>query len=203
MRQICCLPDSHSHGVSGIRLRLARQMHHGQRCRNNRQNRGRGQDAVGADGRIDRSALSAVVFSDDEALRRLNSIVHAAVRADFRRWAEETPSEVLFVESAILYQSGLDREVGEVWEVCAPMELRLERVMKRNGFTEQQVLARMSASPGNPDNKRRLRAPSPSDRGRHLKEIVAPPKTPIAGQRRKSQPGSNCRSGLALSDDNV
>lgn len=103
------------------------------------------QEAVGADGRIDRSALSAVVFSDDEALRRLNSIVHAAVRADFRRWAEETPSEVLFVESAILYQSGLDREVGEVWEVCAPMELRLERVMKRNGFTEQQVLARMSA----------------------------------------------------------
>lgn len=102
-------------------------------------------EAVGADGRIDRSALSAVVFSDDEALRRLNSIVHAAVRADFRRWAAETPSEVLFVESAILYQSGLDREVGEVWEVCAPMELRLERVMKRNGFTEQQVLARMSA----------------------------------------------------------
>ena len=50
-----------------------------------------------------------------------------------------------FVETAILYESRLDREVDEVWEICAPSEIRIERVMRRSGLTEEQVLARMSA----------------------------------------------------------
>lgn len=103
-------------------------------------------DCVRADGSINRGRLSEIVFGDAEALGRLNAIVHAAVRSDLKRWCRENiGSERLFVETAILYQSGLDVMVDDVWDVDAPTELRIERVMARNSFSRQQVEARISA----------------------------------------------------------
>lgn len=96
------------------------------------------------DGCIDRSMLSGIVFSDACKLQALNSIVHGAVLADIARWAE-TKEGNIFVETAILYQSGLDRMVDEVWEVTAPEHMRVERVMKRNGMPEADVRARINS----------------------------------------------------------
>lgn len=77
-------------------------------------------EAIAPDGSIDRRRLGEIVFSDAEALARLNSIVHAAVREDLALWAARRPGKLLFVETAILYQSGLDAMVDEVWDVEAP-----------------------------------------------------------------------------------
>ncbi len=96
-------------------------------------------------GEIDRKRLSEIVFSDYEALQRLNSIVHEAVRRDLARWYGEQTSPKSFVETAILYQSGLDKMVDEVWEVEAPLDVRVARVMARNGFGRNEVLARISS----------------------------------------------------------
>lgn len=49
------------------------------------------------------------------------------------------------METAILYQSGLDVMVDDVWSVDAPAELRIERVMARNSFSRQQVEARIAS----------------------------------------------------------
>ena len=86
-------------------------------------------------GSIDRRRLAEVVFSDAHALSRLNSIVHGAVRSD---------RSLAFVETAILYQSGLDRMVNEVWQVVAPLSLRLGRAMRRDNASEQAVRARIA-----------------------------------------------------------
>lgn len=102
-------------------------------------------EAIAPDGSIDRRRLGEIVFSDAEALARLNSIVHAAVREDLALWAARRPGKLLFVETAILYQSGLDAMVDEVWDVEAPPELRLERVMARNGLDAEAVKARIEA----------------------------------------------------------
>lgn len=104
-------------------------------------------DCVDADGRINRSRLSEIVFADRTALDRLNSIVHSAVRADLRAWCEKYGHDRkrLFVETAILYQSGLDAMVDDVWVVEAPTALRVERVMARNSLSREQVLARIEA----------------------------------------------------------
>lgn len=101
-------------------------------------------DAV-ADGRIDRRRLASVVFGDAGKLARLNEIVHGAVRADLALWVANGRCEPLFVETAILYQSGLDRMVDEVWDVTAPEALRVVRVMKRNGLTAAEVEARIES----------------------------------------------------------
>ena len=102
-------------------------------------------DAVRSDRTIDRKLLSEIVFNDSDALSRLNSIVHKAVRADLRRWRDTSSDKTVWVETAILYASRLDREVDEVWEVTAPTELRVQRVMKRNSMSREQVLARISS----------------------------------------------------------
>lgn len=102
-------------------------------------------DAVRSDRTIDRKLLSEIVFNNPDALSRLNSIVHKAVRADLRRWRDTSSDKTVWVETAILYASRLDREVDEVWEVTAPTELRVQRVMKRNSMSREQVLARISS----------------------------------------------------------
>lgn len=99
-------------------------------------------DIVSADGAIDRKRLAAIVFADAVRLQRLNDIVHEAVRADLRQWVARQ-NRTCFVESAILYQSGLDRLVTEVWEVTAPREIRLARVKKRDKSCENDIIRRM------------------------------------------------------------
>lgn len=94
---------------------------------------------------IDRRRLSEIVFADAEKLAILNSIVHDAVRTDILVWKESHRASQLFVETAILYQSGLDRMVDEVWEVSAPVDVRIRRVMQRNSLTADQVKARIEA----------------------------------------------------------
>lgn len=102
-------------------------------------------DCVLDDGRIDRKRLSEIVFSDYDSLQRLNGIVHGAVRRDLALWYECQRNRRAFVETAILYQSGIDRMVDDVWEIEAPLDVRVQRVMRRNGFSREQVLARISS----------------------------------------------------------
>jgi dephospho-CoA kinase len=102
-------------------------------------------DAIDSEGHIDRRRLSEVVFADAEMLRRLNAIVHGAVRNDFIAWTEATDADMVWVETAILYESGFDRLVNAIWEVTAPEHLRIRRVMRRNALTADQVRARIRA----------------------------------------------------------
>lgn len=100
---------------------------------------------VSDDWRLDRSALAGIVFSDGEKLRILNSITHGAVRSDLANWVREREcfEKLLFVETAILYQSGLDRMVDCVWEVTAPKDVRIMRVISRDGADYTSVERRI------------------------------------------------------------
>ncbi len=102
--------------------------------------------ALNPDGSLNRPALAAEVFSDPAKLRALNAIVHSAVAEHFQAWcAARAGASRLFVETAILYESGFDRLVNDVWEVVAPIPLRIERVMKRSGLTPDQITSRINA----------------------------------------------------------
>ncbi len=101
--------------------------------------------ALYADGQLDRKALAAVVFGDAAQLAKLNQIVHPVVRDDYRRWVAAQTSRLVFIESAILYDSGLSAEVDAVWYVQAPIDLRIARVIARDGCTHEQVKARIAA----------------------------------------------------------
>ena len=103
-------------------------------------------EAIFPDRTIDRKTLARIVFNDAAALTKLNGIVHEAVRKHLDAWRQAPGgSHIKFVETAILYQSGLNRMVDEVWEVIAPDELRIDRVIKRNNMTRAEVERRIES----------------------------------------------------------
>ena len=109
-------------------------------------------DAVDSYGQINRKLISSIVFADKERLALLNSIVHSAVRRRIEEWKNEKHSRChLFVETAILYQSGLDRAVDDVIDVVAPDEIRIIRVMKRNNCSRQDVISRIHSQQFTPN----------------------------------------------------
>ncbi len=109
--------------------------------------------AVRDDGSIDRQHISSIVFFDDSKLKQLNAIVHAAVIDEIHRWRVSlTGVPRVFVETAILYQSGMDKLVDDVWDVIAPDELRIERVMARNNADRRSVEARINSQNYVPDH---------------------------------------------------
>ena len=107
------------------------------------------------DGALNRAYLAQQLFSDDAAREALNRLVHPAVVADFERWASEQQSDYLIVESALLYEAGLDEHLDRVVAVLAPESLRVERAMQRDGATEEQIRARMAAQMSDEELHRR------------------------------------------------
>lgn len=100
------------------------------------------------DDSIDRRLLAEIVFRNKQMLLTLNSIVHQAVRDDLARWVSDRSSALVFVETAILYESGLDRVIDSEWHVTAPTDIRVNRVIARNRLSREHVLARIEAQSG-------------------------------------------------------
>lgn len=93
---------------------------------------------------LNRAKLAEIVFNDADQLAKLNAIVHPAVKKDFELWLNknENYSYVVY-EAAILFESGRYKECDVIITVTAPEELRIERVVKRDNTTREQVLSRM------------------------------------------------------------
>ncbi len=96
------------------------------------------------DGRLDRARLASVVFADEKALADLDGIVHPAVRRDFESWARSQKGDYVLFESALLFDSGMDSCVDVSIAVLAPLRLRVERAVARDGSTPEQVMARIA-----------------------------------------------------------
>ncbi len=101
-----------------------------------------GPSTINTDGSINRPRLAQIVFGDKTKLAILDAIVHGAVISDVKACARRTPG-LFFVESAILYTSGLWKYVDRIWEVTADIETRISRVSARDNASRQQVLQRI------------------------------------------------------------
>ncbi len=88
--------------------------------------------------------IASLVFEQPDLLLQLNAIVHPAVREDLQKWVLEQQKNILFVESAIMIQSGLVQLCEAIILVTAPLELRIERVAKRSNLSLEQVRQRIA-----------------------------------------------------------
>lgn len=106
-----------------------------------------GADTYDAEGTLNRARLAAVVFSDEEKLQQLNALVHPRVFEAFgqaKEQAEAEGVELLVHEAALIFESGGDAHLDAVAVVDAPVDVRIRRVMARDGASEAEVHARMS-----------------------------------------------------------
>lgn len=108
-----------------------------------------GRDVVAADGAIDRKNLGARVFSDPEALKKLNAIVHPRIAEDInerirymRSRGLETP---IVVEAAVLIEANWQWLVDEIWVVTTSRENAIERVTASRGLSRPEVERRIAS----------------------------------------------------------
>lgn len=109
-----------------------------------------GKEIVNADGALDRAAMRALVFSGNRAeqnRKRLNEISHRHVLNEVRRRiAELSKSDVsaVLVDAPLLFESGFDKECDVLICITAPQDLRVERIMARDGITKEAALMRVA-----------------------------------------------------------
>ena len=101
-----------------------------------------GEETYLPDGTLNRECLKDV-FHNPLRLQEINAIVHPAVFRDVQQWAKQQPGKLCFAESAILFESGMNKMCDAVVIVTAPMQTRIERTMRRDHCSREQVLARL------------------------------------------------------------
>jgi dephospho-CoA kinase len=93
---------------------------------------------------IDRKKLAGIVFSDSKSLQQLNDIIHPAVRDKFESWSDSVSEKpCLIYEAAILFESGHYKNLFAIITVYADTEIRIRRVMRRDGISREFVMERM------------------------------------------------------------
>jgi dephospho-CoA kinase len=105
-----------------------------------------GAESYDAAGRLNNKHIAGIVFNNNIELNKLNELVHPAVFRAFDLWLTTVPLTAPYIlkEAALLFESGSYMLCDKSVLVIAPVETRLKRVMKRDGSTEEQVLARMN-----------------------------------------------------------
>ena len=95
-------------------------------------------------GQLQRKKLGAIVFADENALQDLNRITHAAVRAEVLRRLDEKPA-LAAIDAIGLFEGGLAELCDVTVAVTAPEELRVKRLMARDGISEEYARSRIAA----------------------------------------------------------
>lgn len=91
-------------------------------------------EEVFTDGILNKALLAQFLLASEENAQKIDGIVHPAVFRDFEA------SGMTWVESAILFECGMNRLVDKTICVTAPLEVRLERIMQRDGITREKAL---------------------------------------------------------------
>ncbi len=94
-------------------------------------------------GVLNRNYLSGLVFNNPEKLDLLNSLVHPATIKDAEQWMQQQTTPYAIKEAALIFESGAQEHLDQVIGVTAPVALRIQRTMQRDGSTREAVQARM------------------------------------------------------------
>lgn len=95
------------------------------------------------DGSLNRKFLSEAVFNDENKIKLLNSFVHPATIHDADEWMKKQNAPYIIKEAALIFESGSNKYLDFVIGVKSPLSLRIQRTMKRNNISFQQVEARI------------------------------------------------------------
>ena len=97
-----------------------------------------------AEGMLNRPLLASFIFQNPENLQFVNSIVHPEVNKDFLVWKSQQRSAIIAIESALLFESKLNEMVDFTVNISAPMEIKIQRIEKRNQWEREKIIARIN-----------------------------------------------------------
>ena len=107
-----------------------------------------GEKILNLEGGLDRKSLGAIVFSDKEKLNRLNLITHKFILDEVRRRIEKARIGGFcgaLVDAPLLYESGFDKECDAVVLMIADLEVRIARIIERDGISRDAAIMRINS----------------------------------------------------------
>ncbi len=104
-----------------------------------------GDDVYNKNGKINKAVLASVVFSEKSALKKINEIIHPALFNKYNNWLKKHQNSIYTIhEAAVLFENHFENYFDFIIYVYAPQKLRLERVIKRDNISKEEVLKRMN-----------------------------------------------------------
>lgn len=161
-----------------------------------------GPEIFGADGRVDRKKLGAIVFSDREKLAALNRVTHPMVIDEMWDRVDECMIEglgdgLVFLSVPLLFEARMDEMVDETLVVYAPPEVQKERLVKRDRIGEDDAQKRLDAQW--PTERKRDRAGFVIDNAGSVEATVAQVKAVLErlrnGERGQKEPQAPTAAG--------
>ena len=102
-----------------------------------------GEGILATDGELDRKALAAIVFNDEQKLELLNKITHKHIFAEMQKQLDECKTPVAVMDVPLLFNADFPFKCDLTVAVLAAPEVRLERIMNRDGISKSETLERM------------------------------------------------------------
>ena len=108
-----------------------------------------GKNILNSDGSLNRRFLAGIVFSDPEKKKLIDGIMHGKIIDTLLKRARSMEEEpFVFIDVPLLFETGMDRYVDQVWMVDAEEEIRIKRVMERDDSSREDVLRRIRFQAG-------------------------------------------------------
>jgi dephospho-CoA kinase len=108
-----------------------------------------GKNILNSDGSLNRRFLAGIVFSDPEKKKLIDGIMHGKIIDTLLKRARSMEKEpFVFIDVPLLFETGMDRYVDQVWVVDAEEEIRIKRVMERDDSSREDVLRRIRFQAG-------------------------------------------------------
>ncbi len=92
---------------------------------------------------LNKALMASLIFNNPDLLSKTNAIIHPAVFDDFNNWSKKQKTEMIACESAIIFESGMNRFLDHVITVFAPVKTRIERAKMRDNASEEQIISRI------------------------------------------------------------
>jgi len=116
-----------------------------------------GQEIIRGDGSLDRKALADIAFRHKEKHRLMENIMHGEIHRVMEERIDAASAVTVFLDIPLLFEAGVDKlfAMDEIWLVDAPEDVRIARVRKRDGATEEEIRERMSHQMASGEKRKR------------------------------------------------
>ena len=103
-----------------------------------------GYDIYDSNNLLNKKKLAGLIFNNKDKLNTVNSIVHPVVKNHFKKWVNKQNAPYVIKETAILFESGINKDVDKIITVTAPIQLRINRLMKRDTISKEEIMKRIN-----------------------------------------------------------
>lgn len=109
--------------------------------------------SIYSDNQINRKQMAEIIFNDSALREKVNQIIHPRVREAFKELTENVNGKLVFNEAAILFETGVYKQMDATVLITSPRELRIKRLLERDNTSLKEIEARMNSQW--PDDKKK------------------------------------------------